>query len=191
MHDAPAARVGWPCPGAAPADSAERTHARERVPAARAALLALLGLGAPVAAQQPQAPITEDVPPPMLPPLPDSRVYFTTLNVVRYNPLGLESQNRLVYQKRLFDSPSLLLRDTYASAGASLRLSPAFFKLGPVVELQPLAIFNVRAGYEYVQFSRTRTPSSPTTTTCAARPTTPPTAPPDTTSSWSPCSRRR
>ncbi|RKG64413.1 hypothetical protein D7V80_27020 [Corallococcus sp. CA054B] len=118
----------------------------------RAALLALLGLGAPVAAQQPQAPITEDVPPPVLPPLPDSRVYFTTLNVVRYNPLGLESQNRLVYQKRLVDSPSLLLRDTYASAGASLRLSPAFFKLGPVVELQPLAIFNVRAGYEYVQF---------------------------------------
>ncbi|NNB89672.1 hypothetical protein HJC10_26180 [Corallococcus exiguus] len=118
----------------------------------RAALLALLGLGAPVAAQQSQAPITEDVPLPVQPLLPDSRVYFTTLNVVRYNPLGLESQNRLVYQKRLSDSPSLLLRDTYASAGASLRLSPAFFKLGPVVELQPLAIFNVRAGYEYVQF---------------------------------------
>ncbi|RKH46887.1 hypothetical protein D7X55_35700 [Corallococcus sp. AB049A] len=118
----------------------------------RAALLAVLSLGTPVAAQQPQPPITEDVPPPVQPPLPDSRVYFTTLNVVRYNPLGLESQNRLVYQKRLFDSPSLLLRDTYASAGASLKLSPAFFKLGPTVELQPVAMFNLRAGYEYVQF---------------------------------------
>ncbi|NOK33526.1 hypothetical protein HMI49_09980, partial [Corallococcus exercitus] len=96
--------------------------------------------------------VTEDVPPPVQPPLPERRVYFTTLNVVRYNPLGLESQNRLVYQKRLFDSPSMLLRDTYASAGASLKLSPAFFKLGPVVELQPVAMFNLRAGYEYVQY---------------------------------------
>ncbi|RKH58274.1 hypothetical protein [Corallococcus aberystwythensis] len=118
----------------------------------RAALLALLGLGAPVAAQQSQPPITEAVPTPVQPSPPERRVYFSTLNVVRYNPLGLESQNRLVYQKRLFDSPSLLLRDTYASAGASLKLSPAFFKLGPVVELQPAAIFNLRAGYEYVQF---------------------------------------
>ncbi|MFB1483706.1 hypothetical protein [Corallococcus sp. RDP092CA] len=119
---------------------------------ARAALLALLGLGAPGAAQQPQPPVTEEVPPPAQPPLPDRRVFFTTLNVVRYNPLGLESQNRLVYQKRLFDSPSVLLRDTYASAAASLKLSPAFFKLGPVVEVQPLAVLNLRAGYEYVQF---------------------------------------
>ncbi|GMU03113.1 hypothetical protein KH5H1_72340 [Corallococcus caeni] len=118
----------------------------------RAALLALLGLGAPGAAQQPQPPVTEDVPPPVQPSLPERRVFFTTLNVVRYNPLGLESQNRLVYQKRLFDSPSMLLRDTYASAAASLKLSPAFFKLGPVVELQPVAMFNVRAGYEYIQY---------------------------------------
>ncbi|MCY1041234.1 hypothetical protein OV208_07875 [Corallococcus sp. bb12-1] len=119
----------------------------------RAAMVALLGLTAPATAQQPEPPITENVPPPvLLPPMPERRVYFTTLNVFRYNPLGLESQNRLVYQKRLFDSPSLLLRDTYASAAAGLKLSPAFFKVGPIVELQPVAVFNLRAGYEYVQF---------------------------------------
>lgn len=122
----------------------------------RAAMLALLGLGTPSAAQQPEPPpqenVQENVPALVLPPMPERRVFFTTLNVVRYNPLGLESQNRLVYQKRLFDSPSLLLRDTYASAAASLKVSPAFFKLGPVVEFQPLAVFNLRAGYEYVQY---------------------------------------
>ncbi|RKH31600.1 hypothetical protein [Corallococcus sicarius] len=118
----------------------------------RAALLALLGVSTPTAAQQPQPPTTENVPPPTLPPLPERRVFFTSLTVVRYNPLGLESQNKLIYQKRLFDSPSLLLRDTFASAAASLKLSPAFFKVGPVVELQPVAMFNLRGGYEYVQY---------------------------------------
>ncbi|MCY1031645.1 hypothetical protein OV207_09290 [Corallococcus sp. BB11-1] len=118
----------------------------------RAAMMALVGLSVPATAQQPAPPTTENVPPPVLPPMPERRIFFTSLNVFRYNPLGLESQNKLVYQKRLFDSPSLLLRDTFASAAASLRLSPAFFKLGPVVDLQPVAVFNLRAGYEYVQF---------------------------------------
>ncbi|RKG97043.1 hypothetical protein D7X74_41130 [Corallococcus sp. CA047B] len=118
----------------------------------RAAMVALLGLSAPATAQQPEPPTTENLPPPVLPPMPERRLFFTTLNVFRYNPLGLESQNKLIYQKRLFDSPSLLLRDTFASAAASLKLSPAFFKLGPVVELQPVAVLNLRAGYEYVQF---------------------------------------
>jgi hypothetical protein len=130
---------------------------------ARLATLTLLGLGTPGAAQQatavqqPPAPAAEDVPqqpvqPTLLPPPPDRRVFFTTLNVFRWNPIGLESQNRLMYQKRLFDSDSLLLRDTYVSGGASLKMSPAFFKVGPIVEVQPVAVLNVRAGYEFTQF---------------------------------------
>jgi hypothetical protein len=140
----------------------------------RGALVALLGLSAPVSAQQPEPPTTENTPPPVPPapmsaqqpapptaedaptlvlsPMPERRLFFTSLNVVRYNPLGLESQNKLVFLKRLFDSRSMLLRDTFASAAASLKLSPAFFKLGPVVELQPVAMLNLRAGYEYVQY---------------------------------------
>ncbi len=83
------------------------------------------------------------------PPIPLDRLYLASLTLVRYNPLGLETQNRLVFQHRLLDSESLLLRDTFVSGAASVKLNPAYIKVGPVVELQPAAVLNLRAGYEF------------------------------------------
>jgi hypothetical protein len=74
------------------------------------------------------------------------------LTIVRYNPLGLESQKRVVFQRRLRGSESALLRDTFVSGGLSLKLNPAFIKVGPVVEVQPLAVLNVRAAYEFIGY---------------------------------------
>ncbi|HZI08972.1 MAG TPA: hypothetical protein VE153_01210, partial [Myxococcus sp.] len=112
-----------------------------------------LGLAAPAAAEQPSAdaPVEASQQPAVAAP-PDLRLYFSSLEIVRYNPLGVETQNRLMLQKRLFDSESMLLRDTFIGAGASLKLNPAGLKVGPLVEFQPVAMFNLRAGYEYVQF---------------------------------------
>lgn len=123
-----------------------------------------LGLVAPAAAQQPSAADAPEAPqppevtpasepaPPALPVPPDLRLYFSTLELLRYNPLGLESQNRLVLQKRIFDSESMLLRDTFVSAAASLKLNPAYLKVGPLFEIQPVGMFHLRAGYEYLQY---------------------------------------
>jgi hypothetical protein len=94
--------------------------------------------------------------PPALTPIPKNRLYLGSLTVFRYNPLGLESQKRLVFQRRLMDSESLLLRDTFVSGAASFKLNPAFIKVGPIVELQPLAILNVRAAYEFVSYFGTQ-----------------------------------
>jgi len=125
-----------------------------------------LGLTAPAGAQEQRSAVPEapqhtpaptDTPAaPGLPPLgPDVRLYLTSLNVVRWNPLGLESQNRFLLQKRLFDGASLLTRDNFVNGGLALKASPAALKLGPTVELQPLAVLNVRATYEFVQFMGT------------------------------------
>ena len=122
---------------------------------------ALLLGGAQAARAQPptasQAPA--DVPPddtaPALRAPPDLRLYSTHLLAARYNALGLELQNRLMLQKRLLDSDSLLLRDTFVAGGLGLRVSPSFVKVGPVVELQPVAVLHVRAGYQYSRFMRT------------------------------------
>lgn len=117
-----------------------------------------LGLAAPAAAQQADAPVEPTAkepalaPAPALPPIPSLRLYYSTLEALRFNPLGLETQNRLVLQKRLFDSESPLLRDTFVSGAASLKLNPAFLKVGPLVELQPVAMLHLRAGYEYIQY---------------------------------------
>ncbi|MCP3103930.1 hypothetical protein LZ198_34145 [Myxococcus sp. K15C18031901] len=138
-----------------------------RLPPCLRPLCLVLGLSLPAAAQTSAAtpelpPVAPTAPPEVTPPseppppipraIPDVRVYLSSLNVFRYNPLGLESQNRLVAQKRLFDSPSVLLRDTFVNAALSLKLSPASYKIGPTVDIQPLAVLNVRAGYEYMQF---------------------------------------
>ncbi len=76
------------------------------------ALSLCLGVAAPVLAQPaptPDAPLTPPIPVPAptpapLAPIPNVRLYLSSLSLVRYNPLGLETQNRLVLQKRLFDS---------------------------------------------------------------------------------------
>ncbi len=127
-----------------------------------------LGAAAPAAAEAqtersavPETPQTTPDPSdtpnaPTLPPLgPDVRLYFTTFNVFRWNPLGLESQNRLILQKRLYEGQSLLTRDNFINGGVSLKANPAALKVGPVVEFQPLAILNLRATYEFVQFMGT------------------------------------
>lgn len=112
----------------------------------------MLGTAAPVAAQQPVASASEEPVPVALPPLPETRLFLSSLSVVRYNPLGLETQNRLMYQRRLFDSPSILFRDTFASIGAGFKASPAYVKVGPLVEFQPIALLNLRGGYEYIRY---------------------------------------
>lgn len=103
-----------------------------------ASAAALLALSIPAA----QA---ADQPPPM-------RFYLGQLDVVRYNPLGLESQNRLMLERRLIDSDSVLFSNTFSAAGLNLKVNPAFVKVGPTIELQPIALLNLRATYEYMQF---------------------------------------
>ena len=83
---------------------------------------------------------------------PTNRLYLASLTAVRYNPLGVETQNRLMYSRRLMDSTSVLFRDTYIAVGPYLKLNPAYLKVGPVVEVQPIAVFNLRAGYEFVRY---------------------------------------
>ncbi len=81
-----------------------------------------------------------------------TRLLLSHLDVIRLNPLGLESQNRLMYQQRLMESDSVLFANTFWAGGLGLKLNPAFLKVGPVVEFQPIAVLHIRAAYEFMQF---------------------------------------
>jgi hypothetical protein len=83
---------------------------------------------------------------------PSSRLYLSSLTIARYNPLGIETQNRLMYSMRLFDSSSLLFRDTFFAIGPSLKLNPAYLKVGPLIDFQPITILNIRIAYEFIQY---------------------------------------
>lgn len=101
----------------------------------------LLPLSELAAADEPATPVP-----------PTNRLYLDSLTVARYNPLGLITRNRLMYSRRLVDSGSVLLRDTFFAAGVGFRLTPSNFHGGPIIELQPLTIFHCRFGYEYVRY---------------------------------------
>ncbi|AKF81641.1 hypothetical protein SAMN05443572_103640 [Myxococcus fulvus] len=98
------------------------------------------------------APSSEPSPVPPPRPIPNVRLYMTSFNLFRVNPIGLETQNRLVIQKRLFNSESVLMRDTFVNAAALIKANPASLKVGPMFEIQPIALFNLRLSYEYTSF---------------------------------------
>jgi hypothetical protein len=83
---------------------------------------------------------------------PPRRVVLNNLFVVRTNPVGLEDQLRLGYQQRLYDHDSRVLRDNFFFAGIYPRFNPAFIKIGPSLEIQPISMFNLRVAAEYVGF---------------------------------------
>lgn len=89
-----------------------------------------------------------------LPP-PEKRVVLNNLTVLRLNPVGLEDQIRLGYQQRITEQTNPFLRDNFVFAGIAPRLNPAFIKIGPSIEIQPLSLFNLRVGFEYIHFFST------------------------------------
>jgi len=90
------------------------------------------------------------------PAIPENRLVINNLLVTRLNPVGLELQTRGGYQRRLYANEGALFRENFLFVGAYPRLSPASIKVGPVVELQPLSIFNLRLSAEYVGFFGTQ-----------------------------------
>jgi hypothetical protein len=89
-----------------------------------------------------------------LPPLPPAnRLVLNNLIALRLNPVGIEDQIRFGLQHRLSEEgDGALWRDTFLFAGIAPRINPAFIKIGPSVEIQPISFFNLRIGLEYMQF---------------------------------------
>ncbi|MFP2911519.1 hypothetical protein ACLESD_42135 [Pyxidicoccus sp. 3LFB2] len=129
-EDAPEAQQASPTPEAqqtSPTPEAQQTSARPEAPPAPVPLASLA-------------------------PIPGLRLYLSSFTLARHNPLGLESQARLVLQKRMYERESLLMRDNFVSGALSVKVNPASLKVGPLVELQPVAMLNIRAGYEFVSY---------------------------------------
>jgi len=89
---------------------------------------------------------------PPAPEIPARRLVINSLLGLRINPLGVELQTRGGYQSRLYRDERPLLRDNFFFVGAYPKLTPAGLKVGPMVEFQPLSIFNLRLLAEYVGF---------------------------------------
>ncbi len=86
------------------------------------------------------------------PPPPATRLVANNLLAARVNPLGLEDQLRIGVQQTLYPSANAILRDNFFFGGIYPKINPAFGKIGPSIEIQPVSIFNLRVAAEVVGF---------------------------------------
>jgi hypothetical protein len=84
--------------------------------------------------------------------LPQHRITYSNLFVLRYNPLGAEDQFDIVYRYRLYRKHGILWRDAYVGIGFTPTFSPAMSRVGGSVFIKPLAILTLSAGYYFVSW---------------------------------------
>lgn len=87
-----------------------------------------------------------------LPKQPEHAVSYRNLTAARINPLGLVDVFRLSYRHRLYEHDSLVLRQNYVGLGLAGGVSPAWYRLGPILEHQPLTVLRLWASYTLVQY---------------------------------------
>ncbi len=85
-------------------------------------------------------------------PPPQHRLVYRNALVLRLNPSGLIDDARISYRWRLYRSESVALRDNFIGVGLAPGASPAFGRLGAMVEVQPLTILQLYGIYEWVQY---------------------------------------
>ncbi len=93
---------------------------------------------------------TEPVPVPE--PAPRHRLMYSNALVLRVNPLGLEDRFSLMYRRRLSARTGKLWDDTFFGIGITPTFAPSITRIGPTVQLIPLAILQLRASYYFIAY---------------------------------------
>lgn len=83
---------------------------------------------------------------------PRHRVVHRNTFALRVNPLGLLYDGRFMYRFRLYESESKALRDNFLGIGLAPTASPAFVRVGPYVEFNPLTVLGFWAAAQVTQY---------------------------------------
>ena len=138
-----------PEPAPAPAEPVEPVEPGAASPAEPPAEPAL----PPVRTEPPpEPPPTLGAPVPAPEPAPRHRLMYSNALVLRVNPLGLEDRFSLMYRRRLSARTGKLWDDTYFGLGITPTFSPSITRIGPTVQLIPLAILQLRASYYFIAY---------------------------------------
>ena len=86
---------------------------------------------------------------------PRHKWIYSTLIALRYNPLGATIDFKSGHRMQVIDKDSVLFRESYLLSGLRVFTTPAYTRLGPHIEFQPLALLNLYAGYNFVGYYST------------------------------------
>jgi len=100
----------------------------------------------------PEAPPAVGASQPLPEPAPRHRLMYSNALALRINPLGLEDRFSLMYRRRLSARTGKLWDDTYFGIGITPSVSPTIARIGPTVQLVPLAILQFRASYYFITY---------------------------------------
>lgn len=80
------------------------------------------------------------------------RFVYTNLTAVRYNPLGLLNELTIGYRLQLIDKNTTLFKESFLKLNFHGYVTPAFGRVGPSIQFQPLAILNLTATYDGIGY---------------------------------------
>ena len=83
------------------------------------------------------------------------RFVYKNLTALRFNPLGAVNEFQFGYRLQLVNRNTALFKESYLALKVHTFLNPAFGRIGPMLEIQPLAILNLQAIYNGVGYFRT------------------------------------
>lgn len=85
-------------------------------------------------------------------PQPERELFYMNLTALRVNPLGLVDLAELSYRRRLYRSESDALTQNFVGLGIAPGISPAWGRLGVLVEVQPLTLLRLWASFEAIGY---------------------------------------
>ena len=85
-------------------------------------------------------------------PTPRHTWVYKNLFAARYNPIGLVNEFSTGWRMQLFTKPGALYADSFVAAKLHTFLTPAYVRIGPRLEIQPLAVLNLSATYDYSRY---------------------------------------
>ena len=87
-----------------------------------------------------------------VPPQPEVSLYYSNITAARVNPLGLVDYATFSLRGRMYVSDSDVATQNFVGIGVVPALSPAWGRLGGIVEIQPLTILRFYAQYVFVGY---------------------------------------
>ncbi len=89
---------------------------------------------------------------PQLAARPRHRWIYNFLLGSRYNPVGLSADFTTGYRYQLIDKDTALFRESFLAAQIHTVVTPAYSGIGPRIQIQPAAVLNLSASYDYIGF---------------------------------------
>lgn len=83
---------------------------------------------------------------------PKLRFTYESMAAARYNPLGLNLEVRPAVRLRLYESTSAIGRDNYVDVAPTFTVTPAFYRGGASVRVQPAAVIRLGARIEGINY---------------------------------------